>query len=47
MFFWLGGYLLVDSVAIGVSTGPNWPVLPGLLELKKRDSVGEFMDQGI
>ena len=43
-FFWLGGYLLVDSVAIGVSRRPNWPVLAGLLELQKGDSVSEFMD---
>ncbi len=42
--FWLGSYLLVDSVAIGVSRRPNRPMLAGLLKLKKGDSVGEFMD---
>ena len=46
-FFWLGGYLLVDSVAIGVGRGPNRPMLAGLLELQKGDSVSEFMDQRI
>ncbi len=46
-FFWLGGYLLVDSVAIGVSRRPNRPVLAGFLELQKGDSVGEFVDEGI
>jgi hypothetical protein len=46
-FFWLGGYLLVNPVAIGISRRPNRPMLAGLLELNEGDGVGEFMDQGI
>ena len=46
-FFWLGGYLLVDPVAIGVSTSPNWPMLARLLELDEGDGMGKFVDQGI
>ena len=39
--------MLVDPVAIGISRRPNRPMLAGLLELKKGDSVGEFVDQGV
>ena len=42
--FWLGGYLLVDPVAIGVSRRPNWPMLAGLLKLVEGYCVGEFVD---
>jgi hypothetical protein len=46
-FFWLGGYLLVDPVAIGISRRPNRPMLAGFLELQEGYSVSEFMDQRI
>ena len=39
--------MLVDPVAIGVSTGPNRPMLAGLLELDEGDSMGEFMYERI
>jgi hypothetical protein len=45
--FWLGGYLLVDPVAIGIGRRPNRPVLAGFLELQKGDSMGELVNQCI
>ena len=46
-FFWLGGYLLVNPIAIGIGTGPNRPMFAGVFKLKKGDSVSEFVHQGV
>jgi hypothetical protein len=45
--FLAGNRFFVDPVAIGVSTGPNRPVLAGFFPLDERDGVSEFVDKCI
>jgi hypothetical protein len=45
--FSAGNRFFVDPVAIGVSTGPNRPVLAGFFPLDERDGVSEFVDKCI
>jgi hypothetical protein len=45
--FSAGYRFFVDPVAIGVSTGPNRPVLAGFFPLDERDCVSEFVNKRI
>ena len=45
--FLAGHGFFVNPVAIGVSTGPNRPVLAGFFPLDERDCMGEFVNQRI